>query len=73
MKAGIEPSLTTCFSGGPLSETGEHPCLRGRKGEDIMKLTFSAMVGALTFAFYVIVISTPLQQIGQRLESLARY
>jgi hypothetical protein len=58
---------------GPLPETGETSCLRGRKGEDTMKLTLSAVVGALTFAFYVIVISTPLQQIGQRLESLARY
>ena len=38
-----------------------------------MKLTFSAIVGALTFAFYVLVISTPLQQIGERLESLAHY
>jgi hypothetical protein len=35
-----------------------------------MKLTFSAIVGAMTFALYVIVISTPLQQIAPRLESL---
>ena len=37
-----------------------------------MKLTLPTMVGALTFALYVIVSSTPPQQIEQSLESLAR-
>jgi len=37
-----------------------------------MKLTLATIVGALTFALYVIVISTPLQQIEHGLASLAR-
>ena len=36
-----------------------------------MKLTLATIVGALMFALCVIVSSTLLQQIGQRLESLA--
>jgi hypothetical protein len=37
-----------------------------------MKLALAAIVGALIFAVGVIVSSTPLQQIEQQLESLAR-
>jgi len=37
-----------------------------------MKLTLAAMVGALTFALYVVAISTPLQQIERSFESLIR-
>jgi len=36
-----------------------------------MKLTLATIVGALMFAVCVIASSTPLQQIGQQLESLA--
>jgi hypothetical protein len=37
-----------------------------------MKLTLAALVGGLMFALYVVAISTPLHQIQQSLESLAR-
>jgi hypothetical protein len=56
---------------GALPEVGKPSCLRKRKGEDSMKLTLSALVGGLTFIFFVIVISTPLQQIPQWLAPLA--
>jgi len=36
-----------------------------------MKLTLATIAGALMFAVCVIASSTPLQQIGQQLESLA--
>jgi hypothetical protein len=57
---------------GPLPEAEETSRLWGREGEKPMKLTFATIVGALTFALYVIVISTPLQQIEHGLASLAR-
>jgi hypothetical protein len=37
-----------------------------------MKLTLAALVGGLTFALYVVAISTPLHQIEQSFESLIR-
>jgi len=37
-----------------------------------MKLTLATIVGVLMFALYVIVSSTPLPEIAQRFESLAR-
>lgn len=37
-----------------------------------MKLIHAAVVSAFTFALYVVVISTPLQQIQQALGTLAR-
>jgi hypothetical protein len=57
---------------GTLPEAGQTSRLRGQKGEGTMKLTLAAMVGALTFALYVVAISTPLQQIERSFESLIR-
>jgi len=61
----------TCFRG-KLPEVGETSRLWQRKGEDTMMLTLAGIVGALMFALCVIVSSTPLLQIEQTLESLAR-
>jgi len=70
-KAGNWAELDDLLFRGPLPEAGKQSRLWERKGEDTMKLTLATIAGALMFAVCVIASSTPLQQIGQQLESLA--